>query len=122
MENLNIKPIKDTADHDWAMQQIDEIMSQDNISSNQVERMEVLAILVEKYEKEHFPVKSPTPVEAIEFRIDQLAITRSQASEILGVPRSRVSEVLNGKRPPSLNMMRSLHKLLNIPADVLLNR
>lgn len=122
MEKLDIRPIKDIADHSWAMQQIDGLMSSDDLSDDQVQHLEVIAILVEKYETEHFPVKLPTPVDAIEFRIDQLGITRSQLAEMIDFPKSRVSEVLNGKRSPSLNMMRALHERLNIPADVLLGK
>lgn len=122
MEKLDIRPIKDTTDHAWAMEQIEGLMSLDVLSGQQVRDLEVLAILVEKYENEHFPVTLPTPVEAIEFRIDQLGISRSKLAELIGFPKSRVSEVLNGKRNPSLDMMRALHERLNIPAGVLLGK
>lgn len=122
MEKLDIRPIKDAADHGWAMEQIDGLMESENLTAEQVQRLEVLAILVEKYESDQFPMKLPTPVDAIEFRIDQLGINRSQLAEMIGFPKSRVSEVLNGQRSPSLDMMRALHENLNIPADVLLGR
>jgi HTH-type transcriptional regulator/antitoxin HigA len=122
MENLDIRPIKTAADHAWAMAQIDALMLKDELSEREVHHLEVLAILVEKYEDVHFPVELPTPIEAIEFRLDQLGITRSQLASLIGVPRSRVSEVLNGKRNPSLDMMRALHEKLGIPADVLLGK
>ncbi|WP_271437109.1 helix-turn-helix domain-containing protein [Lentibacter algarum] len=122
MEKLDIRPIKGIEDHGVAMQHIDTLMSLDDLSEDQVRDLEVLSILVERYESEHFPVKLPTPVDAIEFRIDQLDLTRSQLAELIGFPKSRVSEVLNGKRSPSLDMMRALHEKLNIPADVLLGK
>lgn len=122
MEKLDIRPIKDTEGHGVAMQHIDALMSLGDLSDDQVSDLEVLAILVERYENEHFPVKMPTPVEAIEFRIDQLDLTRSQLAELIDFPKSRVSEVLNGTRSPSLDMMRALHEKLNIPADVLLGK
>ena len=122
MENLDIRPIKTAADHAWAMAQIDALMLKDELSEQEVHHLEVLAILVEKYEDVHFPVELPTPIEAIEFRLDQLGITRSQLASLIGFPRSRVSEVLNGKRNPSLDMMRALHEKLGIPADVLLGK
>jgi HTH-type transcriptional regulator/antitoxin HigA len=122
MEKLIFRPIKDTTDHGWALEQIDHLMSVAQLSDEQVQDLEVLAILVEKYESEHFPVKLPSPVEAIEFRIDQLGINRSQLAKMIGFPNSRVSEVLNGKRTPSLDMMRALHERLSIPADVLLGK
>jgi len=122
MEMLNIKPIKTATDHAWAMEQIDALMLKDELPEEDVRHLEVLAILVEKYESEHFPVELPSPVEAIEFRIDQLGINRSQLASLIGFPKSRVSEVLNGKRKPSLDMMRALHEKLGVPADVLLGK
>jgi len=122
MEKLDIRPVKNKTDHAWAMEQIDALMLKDELQEDEVRRLEVLAILVEKYECEHFPVQLPTPVEAIEFRIDQLGINRSQLADIIGFPRSRVSEVLNGTRKPSLDMMRALHEKIGIPADVLLGK
>lgn len=120
MEKLDIRPIKTAADLAWAMEQIDTLMLKDELPEEEVRHLEVLAILVEKYESEHFSIALPTPVEAIEFRIDQLEISRSQLASIIGFPKSRVSEVLNGRRKPSLEMMRALHAKLGIPADVLL--
>ncbi len=122
MEKLNIRPIRDFGDHGRAMEQIDVLMSLDDLSDDQVADLEVLAILVERFESKHFPVKLPSPVEAIEFRIDQLGINRSQLAKLIGLPKSRVSEVLNGKRTPSLAMMRALHERLGIPAEVLLGK
>lgn len=122
MEKLDIRPIKTATDHAWAMEQIDALMLEDELPEEGARNLEVLAILVEKYESEHFPVQLPTPVEAIEFRIDQLGINRTQLATVIGFPKSRVSEVLNGKRKPSLDMMRALHEKLGIPADVLLGK
>lgn len=122
MEKLEIKPIKTTSDHKWALKQIDTLMLKDKLREEDVRNLEVLAILVEKYESEHFPVQLPTPSEAIEFRIDQLGINRTELATTIDFPKSRVSEVLNGKRKPSLDMMRALHEKLGIPANVLLGK
>ena len=122
MEKLDIRPIKDAESHGLAMERIDFLMSLDELSDEQVSDLEVLAILVEKYESEQFPVRLPTCVEAIEFRMDQLEIKQTQLAEMIGFPKSRISEVLNGKRKPSLDMMRALRDHLNIPAEVLLGK
>jgi HTH-type transcriptional regulator/antitoxin HigA len=122
MEKLDIRPIKTATDHAWAMEQIDALMMKDDLSDDETRHLEVIAILVEKFENEHFPVELPTPIEAIEFRIDQLGINRSELANKIDYPKSRVSEVLNGKRKPSLDMMRALHEKLGIPADVLLGK
>jgi HTH-type transcriptional regulator/antitoxin HigA len=83
--------------------------------------LEVWSILIEKYEEEHFPVSAPDPIAAIEFRMEQLGLTRTDL--LRHIPsRSKVSEVLSRRRPLSLQMIRSLHAGLRIPADVLLQR
>jgi HTH-type transcriptional regulator/antitoxin HigA len=79
----------------------------------------VLVTLVEAYEQKHYKISPPDPVEAIKFRMEQLGLKPSDLAKILG-GRSRVSEVLNKKRKLTVEMMRSLHKCLAIPADSLL--
>ena len=122
MKKPDIGPITTVADHARAMELIDALMLKDDLPDDDVRLLEALAILVERYESEHFPVERPRPVEAIEFRIDQLGINRSQLADMIGFPNSRVSEVLNGECNPSLDMMRALQEKLDIPADVLLGK
>ena len=81
--------------------------------------MEVLVTLVEAYEQKHYKVEPPDPVEAIKFRMEQLGLKASDLAKILG-GRSRVSEILNRKRKLTVDMMRSLRKHLDIPAESLL--
>ena len=79
----------------------------------------MLVTLVEAYEQKHYKINPPDPVEAIKFRMEQLGLKPSDLAKILG-GRSRVSEVLNKKRKLTVEMMRSLHKHLAIPAECLL--
>lgn len=83
------------------------------------DKLEVLAVLIEQYEKENFPIDIPDPVEAIRFRMDQQGLKNRDLVPCIG-SISRVSEVLNHRRPLSLSMVRSLHAKLGIPAHVLL--
>ena len=83
------------------------------------DELEVLSILIKEYENENFPVPRPNPIEAIKFRLDQLNMSESGLSEILGF-RSRKSEILSGKRKLSLSMIRRLNEVLRIPAEVLI--
>jgi HTH-type transcriptional regulator/antitoxin HigA len=83
------------------------------------DELELLSILIEEYEKKEYSIEAPNPIEAILFRIDQLGMTRSELKRYLG-SRSRVSEILSGKRKLSLSMIRKLNKDLNIPAEVLI--
>ena len=74
--------------------------------------------MAEAYEKVHYPIEAPDPIEAIRFRMDQLGLHRKDLEPFIG-QKSKVSEVLNRKRPLSLPMIRSLHSYLGIPAAVL---
>ena len=80
---------------------------------------ELLMLLIEKYEEDHFPIEAPDPVEAIKFRMEQLGLDQKDLAEVIGY-KSRVSEILNRKRKLSLNMIRSLHQKLNIPYESLM--
>lgn len=118
---MNIRPIKTAADHERAMAALTALMQEDPVpESEAADRLDVLATLIEKYEDEHFPLESPTPVEAIRFRMDQLSLKQKDLVPIMG-SASRVSEVLNGKRSLSLSMIRALHEQLGIPARVLIS-
>ncbi|WP_439557235.1 helix-turn-helix domain-containing protein [Dyadobacter sp.] len=113
-------PIKSNEQYEQALGQIYRLMQMD-LSPNSLEsdELEVLSILVKDYEKVHFPVPKPTPLEAIKFRLEQLGISEKELSDILGF-RSRKSEILSGKRKLSLGMIRKLNQKLNIPAEILI--
>jgi HTH-type transcriptional regulator/antitoxin HigA len=114
------KPIKSAAEHTAALARVESLMDAAPGSAAETE-LEVWGILIEKYEEEHFPVSAPDPIAAIEFRMEQLGLTRTDL--LRHIPsRSKVSEVLSRRRPLSLQMIRSLHAGLRIPADVLLQR
>ena len=83
--------------------------------------MEILVTLIEAYEREHYPVDLPDPIEAIKFRLEQKG---EDVRSLLGVigQRTRVYEVMRGDRPLSLNMIRNLHRKLGIPAAVLIQQ
>ncbi len=87
--------------------------------SAQADELELLTLLIEHYEKEHYPISPPSPIAAIKFRLEQLGKTTSELADILGA-RSRQSEILSGKRKLSLSMIRKLHQILGIPAESLI--
>ncbi len=80
---------------------------------------QLLMLLVEKYEREHFPMPAPDPVSAIQFEVEQRGITVAELSRIVG-SRQRAQDVLQRKRPLTLTQIRSLRRVLDIPADVLI--
>jgi HTH-type transcriptional regulator / antitoxin HigA len=112
-----ITPIRTEADHKAALARIDALMDA-VVDSPEAEELSVLADLVEAYEAKHFPIDLPTPIEAIRFRMEQAGLEPRDLEPYIG-SRGKVSEVLAGKQPLTLPMIRALHKHLGIPAEVL---
>ena len=83
------------------------------------DELDVLATLVDAYERDKILINSPDPVEAIKFRMEQMGLSRKDLEPFLG-SRARVSEVLNKRRGLSLAMIRSLHQNLDIPLESLI--
>ena len=115
---MNAKIIKTEAEYDEALKRIEVLMDAEP-GSPEEEELELIGLLVEHYELEHYPIGSPTPLEAIEFFMDQKGLTNADMMQYLGSP-SKVSEVLRGKRALSKTMIRKLVEGLGIPAEVLL--
>lgn len=116
---MEIHTIKTEKEYEVALQQIDNLLDAKE-NSKQAEQLEILSILIEDYENKHYKIEMPDPIEAINFRLEQLGLSRRDLENYIG-PRGRVSEVLNRKRNLTLAMIRKLHKNLNIPANVLIN-
>ncbi len=112
------KIIKNEGEYGAVLEQLDLLMDATPGSADS-ERLELWATLIELYEQEAHPVELPTAIEAIRFRMDQAGFKQQDLTPYLG-SRSKFSEVLSGKRPLSLAMMRKLHTDLEIPAEVLL--
>ena len=115
---MQIKPIHTEDDHQKALDRIEEIFDA-KPGSEKGDELEILGILVDEYEKNHFPIEAPKPVEAIKFRMDQLGLEQKDLAKILG-SKSRASEILSGKRSLSLSQIKLLYKKLGIPAEVLI--
>lgn len=113
----DLKPIRNDRDHDKALKEINRLWGAKR-GTPAGDRFEILGLLVEAYEKEHFPIDPPTAIEAIEFRLEQMGLTRKDLEPMIGT-RARVSEVLNGKRQMTLAMMRRINNGLGIPMDTL---
>ncbi len=115
---MNIKPIKTEKDYQMALQRLEVVFDAKN-GSAEGDELELLGILISQYENEHFPIDLPDPIEAIKFRMEQLDYNQNDLARVIGL-KSRVSEILNRKRKLSLDMIRKLHEVLNIPTDVLI--
>jgi HTH-type transcriptional regulator/antitoxin HigA len=115
---MTLKPIKTKKDYQDALVRLDEIFDA-KPGSAEGDELEILGILIDTYEKVHYPIDFPDPIEAIKFRMEQLGYSQSDLATIIGL-KSRASEILNKKRKLTLDMIRNLHDALNIPTDVLI--
>ena len=115
---MEITPIKTKQDYDQALQRL-ELIFDAKKGTKEGDELEVLGILIEKYEDGYFPIDLPDPIEAIKFRMEQLDYSQNDLAKVIGL-KSRASEILNKKRKLSLEMIRNLHDKLNIPTEVLI--
>lgn len=116
--HMQIKMIKTEKDYQEALKRL-EVIFDAQVDSTEGDEAEILTILIEKYEDQHYPIGTPDPIEAIKFRMEQLDMKKSDLAEIIGY-RSRVSEILSKKRKLTLQMIRKLHDKLKIPYETLI--
>jgi HTH-type transcriptional regulator / antitoxin HigA len=116
---MNIKLIKTEEDYQQALTRL-EVIFDAPVNSPEGDEAEILSILIEKYEDEHYPIGPPDPIEAIKFRMEQMDMKKSDLAEIIGY-KSRVSEIFSKKRKLTLEMIRRLHTKLNIPYETLIS-
>jgi len=115
---MDIRPIKNEADYEAALEEIDRLMGADP-DTPQGDRLDVLTTLVEAWEEKHHPIEDPDPIDAILHRMDALGLTREDLEPMIG-SRARVSEVPLRRRPLTISMIRKLNKEMRIPAEVLI--
>ena len=115
---MKLKPIKNANDYDEAIQRL-ELIFDAKPGTPEGDELEILSILIDQYEKDHFPIDLPDPIEAVKYRMEQLNMKQKDLANTIGF-KSRVSEVLNKKRKLTLDMIRKLHEQLNIPTSILI--
>jgi HTH-type transcriptional regulator/antitoxin HigA len=115
---MKLKPIKNNTQLKQSLSRIDELWGAKR-NTEKGDELDVLMLLVEKYEEENYPIPPSDPVEAIKFLMEQKLLTRKDLEPYLGT-RARVSEILNRKRNLTLPMIKKLHKGLNIPYNCLI--
>ena len=113
-----VKPIRTDADHEAALEQVAALWGA-VVGTRDGDRLDVLATLIDAYEARRYPMDPPDPIDAIRFRMDQQGLTRRDLEGVIGT-RTRIAEVLNGKRSLSIGMIRRLHERLGISAEVLI--
>ena len=115
---MTLKPIKTEEDYNQVLERLSQIFDA-KPNTKEGDELEILGILIEKYENENFPIELTDPIEAIKFRMEQLNYSQNDLAEVIGL-KSRASEILNKKRKLSLEMIRKLSEKLHIPTEVLI--
>jgi len=116
---MEIKIIKTEEDYNRTIKRFEKIFHSP-IDSKEGDEAELLSLLIEKYEEEHYPIEAPDPIEAIKFRMEQMEMSKKELAQIIGY-KSRVSEIFSRKRKLTLNMIRNLHEKMNIPYEALIS-
>lgn len=118
MKDRPVKPIRTNKDYEAAVAELEKLWGAKS-GTAAGDRLDVIATLIDAYEAEHFPMDPPDPIEAIKFRMEQQGLTRRDLEPLIGT-RTRVAEVLNGRRSLSIAMIRRLNDKLGISAEVLI--
>ena len=114
---MNVKPIKSDKDYQNALERL-EVIFDAPINTKEGDEAEVLSLLIENYENEHYLIEAPDPIEAIKIRMEELNMRQKDLVGIIG-GKSRVSEILNRKKRLTVDMIRELERILQISASVL---
>ena len=114
---MKIAPIRNEKDYQNALKRL-ELIFDAKKGSEKGDELEILSILIDRYENENFPIGMPDPIEAIKFRMEQMGMKQKDLAEVVGF-KSRVSEILSKKRKLTLDMIRKLNTTLHIPTEVL---
>jgi HTH-type transcriptional regulator / antitoxin HigA len=116
-----IKPIKTEMDYNRAISKINQLLDLNPLpGSMEDNELEVLSTLVESYEDEHYPILPPDPIKAIQLVMEEKGLSRKDLIPFFG-SKSRVSEIMNGKKPFTIKMIYKIHKGLNLPLEIFIN-
>jgi HTH-type transcriptional regulator/antitoxin HigA len=117
-KTMEIKVIKTEEQYEATLNRVEEIFDSTKTSET-ADELELLTVLIEKYENEYHPISLPDPIEAIKFRMEQMGYQQKDLAKVIGL-KSRTSEILNRKRKLTIDVIRKLHDRLGIPTDVLI--
>lgn len=115
---MNIKPIKTEVDYRNALKRLEAIFDAP-VGTTQSDEADVLGLMIDEYEKKHYPIEAPDPIEAIKIRMEEMHLKQIDLVDAIG-GKSRVSEILNRKRKLTVEMIRNLNKKLNLSPGLLI--
>jgi len=116
---MNIKPIKTEADYRDSLKKLEFIFDA-AIGSPESDEADILGLMIDEYEKKHYPIEAPDPIEAIKIRMEEMHLKQIDLVDAIG-GKSRVSEILNRKRKLTVDMIRNLNRRLNLLPGLLIN-
>jgi HTH-type transcriptional regulator/antitoxin HigA len=112
--------LRNDVEYEAALQEVEALMERDLASGTRdYERLEFLSVLIEEYEADGFPIGQPSPQAVVDFMLEQRGMSRADLADVMG-GKSRVSEFFADKRDLSINQVRALREVLNVPADLLI--
>lgn len=118
-KKMRIKPIKSEQDYEKSLERLEEIFDSAT-NTPEGDEAEILAMLIDHYENQHFPIEAPDPIEAIKIRMEEMNLKQKDLVGVIG-GKSRVSEILNKKKKLTVDMIRELERVLHISASVLVS-
>ena len=116
---MNIRPIKTDLDYKEALKRL-EVIFDAAVGTIEGDEADVLGLVIDEYEKRHYPIEAPDPIEAIKIRMEEMSLKQMDLVNEIG-GKSRVSEILNRKRKLTVEMIRKLTTKLNLSAGLLIN-
>ena len=116
---MDINPIKTETDYNLALKRLETIFSAET-GTIESDEADVVGLLIDEYEKKHFPIEAPDPIEAIKIRMEEMHLKQNDLINELG-GKNRVSEILNRKRKLTVEMIRNLTIKLNLSPELLIN-
>ncbi|PKP50497.1 MAG: transcriptional regulator [Bacteroidetes bacterium HGW-Bacteroidetes-11] len=116
---MEIKPIKTETDYTQALKRLETIFSAE-IGTTESDEADVLGLLIDDYEKKHYPIEAPDPIDAIKIRMEELQLKQIDLVNEMG-GKSRVSEILNRKRKLTVDMIRKLTARLSLSPELLIS-
>ena len=116
---MNIKPIKNEADYRNALKRL-EVIFDAPIGTIEGDEADLLGLMGDDYEKKHYPILAPDPIEAIKIRMEEMHLKQIDLINEIG-GKSRVSEILNRKRKLTVEMIRKLNRRLNLSPELLIS-
>ena len=117
IDDMDIKPLKTDSDYQITLSRLEEIFDAP-IGTHESDESDILALMIDEYEKKHYPIDTPDPIEAIKIRMEEMQLKQVDLVPEIG-GKSRVSEILNRKRKLTVDMIRKLAAKLNLSAELL---